>query len=168
MRASDQWVVTEELASGRPVLQPAPPVSVPGGAFINGVWQRDNLTLPVTDPEDGRLLAYVADSTPADVAAAVSGVQESVSTDDWPLWARSECLHEAARLLAQDAGRFAHLIASEGVKTFAEAKSEVQRADFAMVSRRTRSARSSSTARHSACPANRMHTKTGRRSRRTT
>lgn len=127
MCASDQWVVTEELAGGRPVEQPAPPVSVPGGAFINGVWQRDNLTLPVTDPEDGRLLAYVADSSPADVAAAVSGVQESVSNDEWPLWARSECLHQAARLLQQDSARFARLIAAEGVKTMGEAEREVAR-----------------------------------------
>jgi glyceraldehyde-3-phosphate dehydrogenase (NADP+) len=128
MCASDQWVVTEELARRpRPVSEPAHPVSVPGGAFVSGVWQRHDLTLPVTDPEDGRVLAHVADSSPADVAAAVSGVQKSLQTDDWPLWARSECLHEAARLLAQDAGRFAHLIASEGVKTIAEAEREVAR-----------------------------------------
>jgi acyl-CoA reductase-like NAD-dependent aldehyde dehydrogenase len=128
MRASDQWVVTEELASGpRPVSEPAHDVSVPGGAFINGVWQTGELSLPVTDPEDGRLLGYVADSSPADVAAAVSGVQESVATDEWPLWARSECLHQAARLLERDSARFAHLIASEGVKTITEAKHEVAR-----------------------------------------
>jgi acyl-CoA reductase-like NAD-dependent aldehyde dehydrogenase len=130
MRTSDQWVVTDELAIGpRLISDPGPEVSVsvPGGAFINGVWQQDNLRLPVTDPEDGRLLGYVADSSPADVAAAVSGVQESVATDDWPLWARSECLHQAARLLERDLARFAHLISSEGVKTIAEAEREVGR-----------------------------------------
>jgi acyl-CoA reductase-like NAD-dependent aldehyde dehydrogenase len=128
MSASDQWVATEELAGGpRFVTDPVLGLSVPGGAFINGSWQLDNLSLPVTDPEDGRLLGYVADSTPADVAAAVSGVQESLATEDWPLWARSESLHQAARLLAQASARFAHLIASEGVKTIAEAEREVAR-----------------------------------------
>ena len=128
MSASDQSVATEELG-GHPrfVTDPVLGLSVPGGAFINGSWQLDNLSLPVTDPEDGRLLGYVADSTPADVAAAVSGVQESLATEDWPLWARSESLHQAARLLAQASARFAHLIASEGVKTIAEAEREVAR-----------------------------------------
>ncbi len=128
MSPSDQWVATEELAGApRPVTDPVPDLCVPGGAFINGSWQLDNLRLPVTDPEDGRLLGYVADSTPADVAAGVSGVQESLGTEDWPLWARSEALHQAARLLAQASARFAHLIASEGVKTIAEAEREVAR-----------------------------------------
>ncbi|MCF4121321.1 aldehyde dehydrogenase family protein [Antribacter sp. KLBMP9083] len=128
MSASNQWAVTEELADvPRLVGDPFPDLSVPGGAFINGSWQRDDLGLPVTDPEDGRLLGYVADSTPADVAAAVSGVQESLGGEDWPLWARSEALHQASRLLAQDSARFAHLIASEGVKTLAEAQREVVR-----------------------------------------
>jgi acyl-CoA reductase-like NAD-dependent aldehyde dehydrogenase len=102
-------------------------LSVPGGAFINGVWQQRDLTLPVTDPENGRVLAYVADSSPAEVAAAVAGVHESFLTEDWPLWARRDCLHDAARLLEQDAARFAHLIASEGVKTIGEAEREVSR-----------------------------------------
>lgn len=128
MRTSDQWEVAQELATGcRPLRDLDAELAVPGGAYIDGVWQRDNLELPVTDPEDGRLLGYVADSTPADVAAAVAGVQESVATDDWPLWARSECLHQAARLLEQDSARFAQLISSEGVKTLAEAEREVGR-----------------------------------------
>ena len=106
MSTSEQCLMTEE-----------PALTMPGGAFIDGVWQRDDLTVPVIDPEDGRLLAYVADSSPADVAAAVSGVHESVSNEDWPLWARSESLREAARLMEEQSTRFAHLIASEGVKT---------------------------------------------------
>ncbi|WP_157949160.1 aldehyde dehydrogenase family protein, partial [Neorhizobium huautlense] len=128
MSALDQWVVTEQLASSPQLASDhVPDLSVPGGAFINGVWQRENLRLPVTDPEDGRLLGYVADSTPADVAAAVSGVHESLETQDWPLWARRESLDRAARLLAQGSVRFAHLIASEGVKTLGEAEREVAR-----------------------------------------
>jgi glyceraldehyde-3-phosphate dehydrogenase (NADP+) len=116
MSTTDQCLMTED-----------PAISMPGGAFIGGVWQRDDLTVPVTDPEDGRLLAYVADSSPADVAAAVTGVQQSVSNEDWPLWARSESLREAARLMEEQAPRFAHLITSEGVKTIAEARREVAR-----------------------------------------
>jgi glyceraldehyde-3-phosphate dehydrogenase (NADP+) len=106
---------------------PLPGLTVAGGAFIDGSWQRHDLTLPVTDPEDGRVLAYVADSSPEDVAAAVTGVLKSLATDDWPLWARSQCLHRAARLLEEQAARFAHLIASEGVKTVTEAEREVAR-----------------------------------------
>ena len=101
--------------------------SAPGGAFINSVWQRHDLTLPVTDPEDGRLLGYVADSSPADVADSVSAVQDSISADDWPLWARSECLHQASRLLQQEFTRFAGIIAAEGIKTLSEAEREVAR-----------------------------------------
>lgn len=128
MRASDQRVVTGEFTNDPgSVSDPVAELSVPGGALINGVWQRHDLTLPVTDPEDGRILAHVADSTPDDVAAAVAGVQESLSTEEWPLWARSECLHKAARLLAEGAARFAHLMASEGVKTIGEAEREVAR-----------------------------------------
>ncbi len=128
MSTSDQRVLTEDRASGpRIVTDPVPDLSVPGGAFINSSWQRNNLTLPVTDPQDGRLLGYVADSTRADVAAAVSGVQDSLATEEWTLWARSEALHQASRLLAQDSARFARLIASEGVKTLAEAEREVVR-----------------------------------------
>ena len=91
MSASDQWVVTEELANEpRLVSDPVPDLSVPGGAFIDGVWQRDDLRLPVTDPEDGRLLAYVADSTAG--RCRRRGVRRpGVALDrGWPLWARSE------------------------------------------------------------------------------
>lgn len=128
MSARDQWVVTEELASGpSPVGEALPDLTVPGGALINGAWQRHDLTLPVTDPEDGRVLGFVADSTAADVHAAVSGVLDSLATEDWPLWARSEALHQAARLLQKEALRFARIIAAEGVKTIREAQREVAR-----------------------------------------
>ena len=128
MYRSDQCLVTGERAGGKPIVGEHPlGVSAPGGAFINGVWQRDDLTLPVTDPEDGRLLGFVADSSPTDVAAAVTAVRDSISTDDWPLWARSECLHHAARSLEQESARFVTLIASEGVKTLGEAEREVAR-----------------------------------------
>jgi glyceraldehyde-3-phosphate dehydrogenase (NADP+) len=128
MYAADQRMIAEGPATGREAADsPCHGLAVAGGAFIDGSWQRHDLTLPVTDPEDGRLLGHVANSSPEDVAAAVTGVLESLATDDWPLWARSECLHRAARLLEQQAPRFAHLIASEGVKTITEAGREVAR-----------------------------------------
>jgi glyceraldehyde-3-phosphate dehydrogenase (NADP+) len=128
MSASGQCTAAEELAATpRRTREIVDAMSLPGGALVAGIWQRDSLTVPVTDPEDGRVLAYVAESSPADVSAAVSGVEESLETDDWPLWARSECLHQAARLLEQESARFAHLISSEGVKTIAEAAREVSR-----------------------------------------
>ena len=117
----------EIYAAGQCLLEDSSDLPVPGGALVNGVWQLHDLTLAVTDPEDGRLLGHVADSTPQDVADAVTGVLESLATDDWPLWARSECLHRAARLLEEQTPRFAHLIASEGVKTITEAVREVAR-----------------------------------------
>lgn len=128
MSTTEQWVVTEKIASVPHAAGEArPDLSVPGGALINGVWQRHDLSLPVVDPEDGRVLGHVADSTAADVHAAVSGVAESLRTDDWPLWARSESLHRAARLLARESVRFARIIAAEGVKTIREAEREVGR-----------------------------------------
>ena len=137
MRASDQCLATAVAVTDTATVvavtdeplpsEATPALSVPGGALIDGIWQTEDLLLPVTDPEDGRLLAHVADSSPADVAVAVAGVHKSLSTDDWPLWARSECLHQAARLLEQDSARFAQLISSEGVKTIGEAEREVGR-----------------------------------------
>lgn len=128
MSETNKWVITQQLAGiHTAVTEPLPDLSVPGGALINGAWRSENLTLPVTDPDDGRVLGYVADCTTADVEAAVSGVLESISTEDWPLWARSESLHRAARQLQQEAPRFANLIASEGVKTIREARREVER-----------------------------------------
>jgi acyl-CoA reductase-like NAD-dependent aldehyde dehydrogenase len=128
MYAADKRLIGEDLASAPSVGEPTDvEPAVVAGALINGVWQRHDLTLPVTDPEDGRLVGHVADCSSEDVAAAVTGVLESLATDDWPLWARSECLHRAARLLEQQAPRFAQLIASEGVKTITEAEREVAR-----------------------------------------
>ena len=50
MRTSDQWVVTREFTDDPgPVSDPVADLSVPGGALINGVWQRHDLRLPVTD-----------------------------------------------------------------------------------------------------------------------
>jgi glyceraldehyde-3-phosphate dehydrogenase (NADP+) len=101
--------------------------SPPGGAYVAGRWQNTRLTMPVSDPEDGRLIGHVADCSPADVSAAVAGVAASAAGDDWPVWARKETLHRAAGLLEQATETFARLIATEGVKTITEAEAEVAR-----------------------------------------
>jgi acyl-CoA reductase-like NAD-dependent aldehyde dehydrogenase len=117
-----------ESASSRHAIG-VPEGSLPaGGALIAGTWRTSDLTSAVRDPEDGSVIGFVADAAPADVAIAVAGVADSVVLDEWPLWARADTLRRAAELLAGSEHRFAHLIASEGVKTVAEAKSEVQRA----------------------------------------
>ena len=100
---------------------------VPGGALIDGAWRTTGLTMAVTDPEDGSLVGQVTDSSPADVAAAVAAVADSVRTEDWPLWARTTALHRATELLAGASETFAAIIAAEGVKTVAAARSEVAR-----------------------------------------
>jgi NAD-dependent aldehyde dehydrogenases len=100
---------------------------VPGGAFIAGAWQTSGLELAVADPEDGRILGYVAVSTKEDVCRAIAGVEESLAAETWPVWARRESLEASARLVEERARGFARLIASEGVKTLAEAEREVRR-----------------------------------------
>jgi acyl-CoA reductase-like NAD-dependent aldehyde dehydrogenase len=100
----------------------------PGGALVEGTWQTTDLTSAVRDPQDGSVVGFVAEVAPADVAVAVAGVADSVVRDEWPLWARTATLRYAADLLAASQARFTHLISSEGVKTVAEARSEVQRA----------------------------------------
>jgi glyceraldehyde-3-phosphate dehydrogenase (NADP+) len=116
---------TSEHLQATPEAISTPPV--PGGALIAGSWRTSDLTLPVTDPEDGSLIGFVADATPADVTEAVESVADSVVTDEWPLWARSAALHRAADLLSGSGAQFGELIASEGVKTITEARREVDR-----------------------------------------
>ncbi|HEV7184903.1 MAG TPA: aldehyde dehydrogenase family protein [Leifsonia sp.] len=100
---------------------------VPGGAFIAGAWQQSERELAVADPEDGRVVGYVASSTKEDVARAIAGVDESLKSEAWPVWARRESLEASARLVEAQSSDFARLIASEGVKTLAEAEREVRR-----------------------------------------
>jgi acyl-CoA reductase-like NAD-dependent aldehyde dehydrogenase len=100
---------------------------VPGGAYIAGAWQHSELNLAVADPEHGRVLGYVASSTKQDVARAITGIAASLEAEAWPVWARREALEASARLVEAQSRDFARLIASEGVKTLAEAEREVRR-----------------------------------------
>ena len=98
-----------------------------GGAFIDGSWQTDNLTVAVRDPESDRLLGWVAHSTPDDVGRAIAGVERTIDAANWPTWSRREALAAAARMVERQADRFAAIISSEGVKTITEAEREVAR-----------------------------------------
>lgn len=101
---------------------------LPGGSYIDGTWQLQNLLREVRDPETADLLANVSESTAEDVDRAVKAVARSLAADPWPVWARREALNRASELLAADAARFADIIRAESSKTIVEAEREVLRA----------------------------------------
>ncbi|MFI7126091.1 aldehyde dehydrogenase family protein [Nonomuraea sp. NPDC050153] len=126
------------LMSGCTAEMGAPPATTrwtpPGKAFAGGRWRETERHTAVTDPETGAFLGEVADSTAAEVRAAVDALVDTfrVSTAadraDWPLWRRREALHRAAELLRQQAERFTAIVSSEGCKTIRDARREVARA----------------------------------------
>lgn len=118
------------LAEARPkkVDRSTIPAGIPGGAFFEGQWQTANLTFDVRDPEDGFLLWQVCTSTPEDVRRAIAHIRQHLDRHEWPLRARREAFEKAARLLAGQSERFAHIIAAESSKTIREAEREVWRA----------------------------------------
>lgn len=101
--------------------------ALPGGAFLEGRWERAEMILEVRDPEDGVLLGNVCSSTPQDVRRAVAYIHRHLQDSEWPLRARREALERAAVLLAEQSVRFAELIAAESSKTINEAEREVRR-----------------------------------------
>lgn len=101
--------------------------NLPGGAFLEGAWQKSELTLEVRDPEDGVLLGRVCTSSPHQVRAAVAHIHRHLLEDGWPLRARRATLEKAAVLLGEQSERFANIIAAESSKTIREAEREVAR-----------------------------------------
>ncbi|TVU66221.1 aldehyde dehydrogenase family protein [Paenarthrobacter nitroguajacolicus] len=101
--------------------------NLPGGAFLEGRWETTEMTVEVRDPEDGVLLGTVCSSSPQDVRRAVAFIHRHLMEDDWALRDRREALERAAALLADQAGRFAEIIAAESSKTITEADREVRR-----------------------------------------
>lgn len=102
-------------------------LGIPGGGYVDGEWVQGPLTLEVTDPEDGALVARVYEGTVDDVDRAVAGVQRSLREDRWELWERREVLERAADLVREEGDRLARIISSEGSKTITEATREVAR-----------------------------------------
>ena len=101
--------------------------NLPGGAFFEGQWQTADMTLEVRDPEDGVLLGSVCTSTAEDVRRAVAHLHRHLQGEEWPLRSRRQALEKATQLLADQAERFANIIASESSKTITEAEREVRR-----------------------------------------
>lgn len=102
-------------------------LGLPGGGYIAGEWVPGPLTLDVTDPEDGSLVASVYQATVADVERAVADVQRSLREERWELWERREVLERAADLVREESPRLAGIISAEGSKTITEATREVAR-----------------------------------------
>lgn len=100
------------------------PVAIPGGALVQGCWMP--APVPVTDPEDGAVVGYAAQTTVDEVSGAISHLTESLR-NEWPIWERERALRRAATAIVDRYERFTALIAAEGIKTVAEARDEVTR-----------------------------------------
>ncbi|MFE4082065.1 aldehyde dehydrogenase family protein [Paenarthrobacter sp. YIM B13468] len=113
--------------AGETAYRRASVAALPGGAFLEGLWETADRTLEVRDPEDGVLLGTVCSSTPQDVRRAVAHIHRHLLDDEWPLRERREALERAAVLLAEQSVRFSEIIAAESSKTINEAEREVRR-----------------------------------------
>jgi glyceraldehyde-3-phosphate dehydrogenase (NADP+) len=101
--------------------------------FIEGCWvgtgRPEKNMLPVSDPENGRLLAKVPSADAADVERVLRCADRLRETArGLPTHRRIAILRRAANLIEDDAEGFAQTIACEGIKTIREARLEVQRA----------------------------------------
>ncbi|MFJ5700609.1 aldehyde dehydrogenase family protein [Arthrobacter sp. NPDC093139] len=101
--------------------------NLPGGAFFEGQWQSDEMTLEVRDPQDGFLVGRVCSSTAGDVERAITHIHRHLQVEDWPVRARRQALERAVLLLGEQSARFAKIIAAESSKTISEAEREVRR-----------------------------------------
>lgn len=95
--------------------------------LLNGEWVEREDTLTVVDPETGEEIGQVPSAGIEDVDLAVEG---SLAAQKTPLPAheRSRILADAAAALERRSDEAAKLIATEGIKTITEARSEVNRA----------------------------------------
>jgi acyl-CoA reductase-like NAD-dependent aldehyde dehydrogenase len=82
--------------------------------------------LDVTSPYDGALVGRVCRGDQDDLDAAVAAARAAMA-DPLPTHRRAAILDEAARLLADDADRFADTIAREAAKPMGTARGEVTR-----------------------------------------
>jgi succinate-semialdehyde dehydrogenase/glutarate-semialdehyde dehydrogenase len=101
---------------------------IPRGLFIGGEWVRAeaDATFDVHNPAHGRVVAHVADASPADGVRALDAAVAAQRS--WAATApreRGELLRRAYELLVERTDEFAELITLEMGKTLAEARGEV-------------------------------------------
>ena len=100
--------------------------AVPKGLLIGGKWISTEKTVPVEDPSSGRVIAEVADASPADGIAALDAAVAAQA--DWAATdprARGEILRRAFELLIERSEDVALLMTLEMGKPLAEARGEV-------------------------------------------
>lgn len=102
--------------------------SVPSGLFIGGAWRpaETGATFPVEDPSTGRVLAQVADATPADGMQALEAAAKAQAS--WaavPPRERSDILRRAYDLLLERKEDLALLMTLEMGKPLSEARGEI-------------------------------------------
>jgi glyceraldehyde-3-phosphate dehydrogenase (NADP+) len=83
--------------------------------------------LTVRDPEDGAIVGEVPVADEAAIETALSSAYRALRDVALPAHRRAAILSRAAALVSERAEYFAVLIATEGVKTIREARSEVMR-----------------------------------------
>lgn len=102
--------------------------TVPTSLFIGGEWRaaENGATFEVHDPATGRVLAHVADGSPADGLAALDAA--AAAQADWAKVApreRAELLRAAFEKLTERIEEFALVMTLEMGKPLAEARGEV-------------------------------------------
>lgn len=95
--------------------------------LLNGEWVEREETLSVVDPETTQEIDQVPLADVDDVSVAVEGSLRALGAP-LPAHERSRVLSEAAKRLADKSEEAAILIATEGIKTITEARSEARRA----------------------------------------
>lgn len=94
--------------------------------LLNGEWVEREDTLVVVDPETGEEIDRVPAAVIGDVDLAVTGGLQALKTP-LPAHERSRILSDAAAALEHRSEEAARLIATEGIKTITEARSEARR-----------------------------------------
>lgn len=90
--------------------------------------QRDGRDVfTVCDPDNGELIGEVKRSNPADIDSCLNRARIFFSKKPRAAHHRSDLLHRASLLVREKSGELAGIIASEGIKTIREARSEVLR-----------------------------------------
>ncbi len=102
-------------------------LGIPGGAYIAGEWITQGLTEPVTDPEDGSVIAHVYVGDEHDVDRAIGAVRRCLREEPWELWERREVLERATAIIRAERDRLARIISLESSKTITEATREASR-----------------------------------------